>query len=261
MGTQTPLISQAEIAGAIDWWRLAGVEVDALDEASGWLDDETKPAPADATTAPTPPPPPKPEAPPPRPIGADIEGLAKVPGEAPEWPGELAAFQCWWTEDENFAPTGAFPRIAPRGAANAPLMVVVGHPEEADAERLLSGPQGVLLSGFLRAAGIAEDQVYLASALPRHTLRPDWSEVAAAGYGKLLAHHIGLVGPERLIAFGRDILALIPHESAQEPASLRVFNHDGRSIPLLPARDLANLARRGGFRSQFWRQWLDFTDG
>ncbi|WP_284125655.1 uracil-DNA glycosylase family protein [Parerythrobacter aestuarii] len=261
MTAQSPLISADEIAGAIEWWRLAGIGTDALDEPSGWLDVETAPATADATTAPAPAPPPKPAPPPPRSIGAEIEGLAKVPGKPGDWPDELATFQRWWFEDENFAPTGAFPRIAPRGAVNAPLMVVVGEPEETDSDRLLGGPQGQVLTGFLRAAGLAVDSIYFASVLPRHTLRPDWGEVAGAGYGQLLAHHIGLVAPQRLIVFGRDILALIPHESAQDPASLRVFNHDGRSIPLLPTRDLANLARRGGFRSQFWRQWLDFSDG
>ena len=261
MTAQTPFISRDEIAGALDWWKLAGVEVDTLDEASAWLDIETKPAEPDVTAQPAPTAVPTPKAPPPRAIGADIEGLAKVPGEAAEWPTDLAAFRQWWLEEEKFAPAGAFPRIAPRGEARAKLMIVVGQPEEQDRETLLSGPQGGVLNGFLRAAGLDDTSIYVASALPRHTLRPDWAEVGSAGYGQLLLHHIGLVAPERLIVFGRDILALIPHESAQDSAILQKVNHEGRSIPLLPARDLANLARRGGFRAKFWQQWLEFTDG
>lgn len=265
MTAQTPLISAAEIAGALDWWRLAGVEVDALDEASGWLDVDTAPpesqAPAAATAQPAPPPPPVQAAPPPRMPGIELEGLAKVPGDPASWPADLAAFRQWWLEEEKFSPAGAFPRVPPRGEAGAKLMLVVGQPEEMDSDTLLSGPLGKVLSGFLRAAGIAEDQIYLASALPRHTLRPDWAEVGAAGYGALLAHHAALVAPERIIVFGADILALFPHEPAQDSAILRIFNHDGRHISMLPARDLANLARRGGFRAKFWQQWLDFTDG
>lgn len=265
MTAQTPLISAAEIAGALDWWRLAGVEVDALDEASGWLDAETD-APASAalaaaTAKPSPPPQAVQPAPPPRSPGAELQGLAKVHGDAASWPGDLAAFRQWWLEEEKFSPAGAFPRVPPRGAAGARLMLVVGQPEESDSDTLMSGPLGKLLSGFLRAAGIAEDQVYLASALPRHTLRPDWAEVGAAGYGELLAHHIGLVAPERVIVFGADILALFPHEPAQDSAILRRFNHEGRDISLLSARDLANLARRAGFRARFWQQWLEFSDG
>ena len=265
MTAQSPLVSAAEIAGALDWWRLAGVEVDALDEASGWLDIDTAPpvseAPAAATAKPAPSPQAAQPAPPLRALGVELEGLAKVPGDAATWPADLAAFRQWWLEEEKFSPAGAFPRIAPRGAAGSKLMLVVGQPEETDSDTLLSGPLGRVLAGFLRAAGLGEDQVYFASALPRHTLRPDWAEVRTAGYGELLAHHIALVGPEQVIVFGRDVLALFPHTSAQETAILRTFNHDGRSIPLLPARDLANLARRGGFRAQFWQQWLEFTDG
>jgi DNA polymerase len=265
MTAQTPLISAAEIAAALDWWRLAGVEVDALDEASGWLDVETdvpsKAAPAAATAKPSPPPQQVPAAAPPRMPGIELEGLARVPGDAASWPTDLATFRQWWLGEEKFSPAGAFPRVPPRRSSSAKLMLVVGQPEETDGDRLLSGPLGQVLNGFLRAAGIAEDEVYCASALPRHTLRPDWSEVANAGYGALLAHHIGLVAPDRVIVFGRDILALLPHASAQDPASLRIFNHEGRDISLLSARDLANLARRGGFRARLWQQWLEFTDG
>lgn len=265
MTAQSPLVSPAEIEAAIDWWRLTGVEVDTLDEACGWLDievsDAADDAPAAATAKPSSPPQQVQAAPPPRMPGVELEGLAKVPGDPPTWPADLAAFRQWWLEEEKFSPAGAFPRVAPRGAAGAKLMLVVGQPEESDSETLLSGPLGKVLSGFLRATGITEDQIYLASALPRHTLRPDWAEVGAAGYGQLLAHHIALVAPQQAIVFGADILALFPHEPAQGSAILRRFNHEGRDISLLPARDLANLARRAGFRARFWQQWLDFTDG
>lgn len=265
MTAQTPLISAAEIDAALGWWRLAGVGVDALDEASGWLDAETAPAadeaPVAATAKPSPPPQQPQSAPPPRIAGTELEGLASVPGDADTWPADLPAFRHWWLEEEKFSPAGAFPRVPPRGAGGAKLMLVVGQPEETDSDRLLSGPLGQLVAGFLSAAGIAEEEVYCASALPRHTLRPDWTEVASAGYGALLAHHVQLVAPDRLIVFGRDIPALFPHEPAQDPANLRSFNHDGGDIPLLSARDLANLARRAGFRAAFWQQWLDFSDG
>ena len=265
MTAQAPLISAAEIAGALDWWRLAGVEVDALDEASGWLDVETAPAEHDAPDAamakPVATPQQEQAAASPRLPGSGLEGLARVPGNPSAWTAELATFRQWWLEEEKFSPAGAYPRVPPRGVAGAKLMLVVGMPEDSDRETLLSGPLGQMLDGFLRASGIGAHEVYCASALPRHTLRPDWNEVASAGYGALLAHHIGLVAPERLIVFGRDVPALFPHAPAQDSANLRSFNHDGRHIPMLLARDLANLARRTGFRAAFWQQWLDFTDG
>ncbi|WP_435417445.1 hypothetical protein WAB17_11280 [Parerythrobacter aurantius] len=265
MIAQSPLVSAEDIAGAIDWWRLAGVEVDARDEASGWFIEQDQstpePEPAAATAKPAVAPPQKPAAPPPQMPGTALAGLAKVPGDATSWPADLAVFRQWWMEEENFSPAGAFPRVPPRGHGGAALMVVVAQPEEGDGDVLLAGPHGALLAGFLRAAGLAESETYFASVLPRHTLQPDWAEVDAAGYGALLAHHIGLARPQRLIVFGQDILTLFPHEPAQEHPFLRRFNHEGGHIPLLPARGLANLARRGGFRARFWQQWLEFSDG
>ena len=260
MSVQSPSPSANDIAGAIDWWRLAGVDIDALDEPSGWLDSEIELPVADATVEPAAQPKPIEKLPPAPTPGAAIEGLARVPGDASTWPKDLAKFQRWWTEDEKFAPAGAYPRIAPRGTAQAELMIVTGQPEESDTSALLSGPQGRLLDGFLRAAGMASDAVYVASALPRHTLRPDWTEVGATGYGGLLAHHITLVAPRRLLVFGRDVSALIPHEPAQDSASLPVFNQEKLSIPLMSTRNLSNLAQRAGYKARFWQQWLKFTD-
>ncbi|ABC63479.1 uracil-DNA glycosylase family protein [Erythrobacter litoralis] len=259
MGAEHSSLSAADIAAAFDWWKLAGADVHVVDEASGWLDGETGTSPQHATAQPqakAPPPKPKPPAPAPH---AALPGLSPVGSETDTWPTELAEFQRWWVEDENFAAQGAFPRIAPRGSADSELLVLLPQPEETDGDRLFSGPQGALLNGFLRAAGLDEEQVYFASILPRHTLRPDWSEVEAAGYGRLAAHHVALAAPKRLIVFGRDILSLLPHESAQDSANLRIFNHESGSIPLLPARDVANLGRRPGFRARFWQQWLDFS--
>lgn len=260
MVMQAPLITEGDIAAAYDWWKLAGVDVDALDEPSGWLDVETRQARTDATEPVAPPPAKKPAPAAPRSPQVLSAGISSVGTERPDWPAELSAFQKWWVEDENFARAGAFPRIAPRGPAAARLMILLPQPEEQDTETLFSGPLGALVSGFLRAAGLAQKDVYFASVLPRHTLQPDWDEVRSAGYGELCAHHIALAAPERIICFGRLVMPLLPHESAQEPAILRKFNHDGRSIPLLPARDVANLLRRPGFRARFWQQWLEFTD-
>ena len=259
MGAENSPITAAEIAAAFDWWTIAGVDVQTVDEASGWFEDEADAPPRDATAQQPATPSLAIAAPPPPPPRAALPGMSAVGSGAESWPADLAEFQRWWTEDENFAPQGAFPRIAPRGTAGSPLMVMVAQPEEADSEMLLAGPQGALIAGFLRAAGLSAEQVYFASILPRHTLRPDWSEVHAAGYGELAAHHVALAAPQRLLVFGRDILSLLPHEPAQDSANLHNFNHESVSIPLLSARDVANLGRRPGFRSRFWQQWLDFS--
>ncbi|GAA4039222.1 uracil-DNA glycosylase family protein [Parerythrobacter jejuensis] len=261
MDTLATPVSKSDIAAAYDWWKLAGVDLELRDEATGWLDQETKHAAADATES-------EPKAVvrkrkpvEPRRAAVASAGIAPVGSEKAEWPGDLAAFRQWWVEDEKFASSGAFPRIAPRGPAQAELLVLVPQPEEGDSDTLLSGKQGALISGFLRAADLDEESVYFASVLPRHTLQPDWEEVGRVGYGALCAHHIALAAPKRIISFGRLVAPLLPHESAQASANLPSFNHEGLSIPLLPARDVANLLRRPGFRARFWQEWLEFTDG
>lgn len=244
----------SDFAAALGWWCEAGVDLDFTDDATAWL---AEPEPESA----------KPKAPSPPPAGrekpaaAQVEKIPQLGGDPAGWPTDLAAFREWWLAEPSLDTGGTGPRMAPRGDAGAALMVVVGEPEREDRDSLLSGPQGKLLAGFLRAAGIASDTVYLATALPRHMPMPDWPQLQAAGVAKLLDHHVGLVDPQRILVFGRNILPLIGHDMAQGSAVLREFNHQGRSIPVMGARGLAELLRSTQARKTLWQRWLDWTDG
>jgi DNA polymerase len=79
------------------------------------------------------------------------------------------------------------------------------------------------------------------------------------GLGAVLAHHVRLVGPERLIAFGSGILPLFGHDPAQSAQSSLLFNHEGGSTPLLPAFELAAIASRPARKARFWQKWLEFS--
>lgn len=247
---QSPPLVQ-EFEAALDWWRLAGVDTDFEDDATDWLavPEAEALAPAEA--------PPRLE--PQRRVPVPELPSIAIGGERANWPTDLAAFHKWWLESDTLDAGGSFPRIAPRGAAGAALMVLVPEPEEADRDSLLSGPEGKLLAGFLTATGV--DQSYLATALPRHTPLPDWAQLKADGLGDLLVHHIALAAPKRIIAFGRNILPLLGHDTAQGAATLRVFNHDGVSVPLMAAPTLGELLRSAGRRKQLWQRWLDWTEG
>jgi len=150
-------------------------------------------------------------------------------------------------------------RIAPRGPAQAKLMVLVDYPEAQDRERLLSGPHGKLLDGFLLAAGIDPEHVYLASALPRHTPLPDWAALYAAGLGKVTAHHVQLAAPQRLLMLGSHISPLLGHDPANSAETLRGFNHEGRNIPVLVAPALEDMLARPRQKAVLWQRWLDWT--
>lgn len=245
-----------QLAAAFDWWREAGVDCDFAEDATDWLSP-----PEDETAEPSPRPAATPAAVARRPLAPQAEPTPKIDADRSAWPTELAAFREWWLVSDTLDRGGTFPRVAPLGPSRPALMIVVNQPEQEDSDRLLSGPEGALLHGFLRAAGVAPDAVYLASLLPRHDPAPDWPAIRAAGLGELLIHHIGLVIPERIVFLGRNIPPLLGHDMTQGPAILRGFNQQGRSIPAMGAGGLADMLRSAKRRERFWRCWVDWTYG
>ena len=238
------------LTAALDWWRAAGVDCDYQDEPRDWL--PVREEPVGAAEAP--------------PAPVQFESKAAVPTELPPvggepatWPQKFEDFPAWWLTEPSLDHGIVMQRIVPRGIAGAALMVLVEHPEASDREALLSGPEGKLLSAMLQAFGIADEQVYVASVLPRHTPLPDWAALLAAGLGNVLAHHIGLAAPQRLLVLGSHIPPLLGHDLANNDGPLRSFNHEGRSIPLLVAPGLDDLIARPRRKAVLWQRWLEWT--
>lgn len=230
----------ADYAAALEWWREAGVDLDYAEEPTAWLREP------EVEQEPEPGPPPRSV---PRPAtGALDRALAKAPGapiggDPARWPADLADFRDFWLTEPSLDPGALDDRVAPLGEAGAPLMVLVGQPEEGDREVLLSGEQGALLSRILRAMGFDESQAYLASALPRSTPMPDWDDLAERGLAALTRHHIALAKPGRLIVFGR-----APEMLARDS-----------SVPTLAAPQLETLARSAAQKRKFWNGWLEWS--
>src|SRR5690606_27535916 len=99
----------------------------------------------------------------------------------------------WWLCEPSLDVGGLHPRVPPRGAAEPALMVLVPMPEAEDAEVLLSGAEGRLITNIAAALRLDADAIYWAAALPRHTPAPHWDELRRAGLGAVLQHHITLV--------------------------------------------------------------------
>ena len=241
----------SQLAAAIDWWREAGVGHDFADEPRGWIVAAEEAAPPETVVPPkfmAPPPPAEPQ------IGA----------EQAQWPATLAEFGTWWLTEPTLDHGEVSARLSPRGPAGAELMLLVEHPEQQDSAVLLSGPHGKLLSAMLKAMGIAEEAVYFASALPRHTQMPDWAALQRGGLGAVLVHHIDLVAPKRLITFGRSVAALISspigHDPAKSAETSPQFNHEGTSVPLLAASGLDMLLAKPQGKARFWGRWLEWTE-
>lgn len=248
----SPLPTLAEqLAAAHAWWREAGVDCEFVDEPRDWLaKPEIVQAPDEAQFA-TPAKPIKPTAPEIPPLGGDKAG----------WPQALADFAPWWLSEEGLDTGGTAPRIAPRGSEGAALMVLVPMPEESDSEALLAGPQGRLIGNMLSAMGIAEDAAYLAAALPRHAKHPDWQGLAARQLGAIVAHHVRLARPRRLLVLGRAMLPLFGHDPAQGAAAVRTIALEGCDVPALASYGPEPLLATPRFRAALWRGWLEWTEG
>ena len=257
---QERLDALAQAQAVLDWWKLAGVTVDTLDESRGWLDADTaKPVPDVAEKRVV-----RKKPPPPRELvgGERITVAQAAPVARPDGglPTGLADFREWWGQEKKSLSGAVLAPVMPRGDAGARLCVLVPQPEQGDTDTLLQGPRGVLLSAILRAMGLEDSDCYIASVLPAPIIQPDWDDLRAAGHGEIARHHLALAAPERILVFGRRILPLIAHESAQDPADLRIFNHEGTSVPLMAAPELGSLLRSAGQRKRFWQQWLEWTD-
>jgi hypothetical protein len=235
------------IAAAQEWWRDAGVDCTYSEEPRGWLAGDEAAAPEPARAEPARAAPAQPTLPP---IGGDRAG----------WPQDLAAFGRWWLEEPSLDQGGTHPRIAPRGAANAELMLLVPMPEADDRDALLAGPQGRLLASFALAAGLAPDAVTIAAALPRHAPMPDWRALAARGYGEVLLHLLALAGPKRLIVFGRDVLPLLRHDPPQGAPAVSELTIQDRPMPLLSTYSPGRLLENARLRAGLWQRWLEWTD-
>lgn len=235
------------IAATQAWWRDAGVDLVFQDEPVSWLAEETP-----ATPVPV------------APVRPPVEPEPAIPpmgGEPATWPTDLGAFKQWWLEEPSLGQTSAHPRVPPRGEHGASVMMVVPMPEAGDGESLLAGPQGNLLASFAKAAGLAPEQVYFASALPQHIEMPDWERLSSQGLGAIIRHHIELANPTRLIVFGTGILPLVGHDPAQGTPAIGEFAIQGRNLPLLASYAPGRLLDHPMLRASLWRRWLEWTDG
>ena len=242
-----------ELTAHREWWRLAGVDLDFADDATAWLGE-----PESAESVQTPEPSPRKE----------HAALAEDPiaektcrpnllGDAA--PETLDAFQEWWLSAPGLDPIGPRGRVCSRGPAEASVMVLVVHPEEGDSDRLLAGPQGKLLEAILAAMGTTSQETYVASALPRYMPMADCTAEMQRGMGEVLAHHIALAAPRRIVAFGAGLAALLGNDAEKDYGNLPIIHHKPSNIPVMMSEDLESLMGMPKLKARFWRRWLEWS--
>ncbi|WP_394727887.1 uracil-DNA glycosylase family protein [Altererythrobacter sp. GH1-8] len=250
MSAHQPFLKD-QVAAALDWWREAGVDCDFADDATDWLAEpepvaEEMPKAVSSARAE-------------EPKRPELPAIADLLGANP--PQDLAAFREFWRSESKIALAGNAPRLMPRGEVGAKLMVLVATPEAEDREQLLSGPQGRLLSKILAAMQLQDDEVYFASAVPQALPLADGQDLLRAGFARVLAHHVALVGPTRILAFGTNILPLLGHDAAQQTDSVQEYASQGEAVPLLVTEGLDALASMPRLKARFWRRWLAHRAG
>ena len=222
--TSHPPSLAREIDAALAWWQAAGVDCTFADDARAWLADpaslasEPRGDPARAAPA--------------QPILAfshpsGEEAAPAAPqrrdylGDSP--PQSLAAFQRWWMEADLPGTGGLHPRIPPRGAAGARLMV------------------------------------YIASALPCHTPLADLPGLARAGLDTVLAHHVALVAPHRLVLFGQGLETILMRDGESASHPLREINHAPLSTPVMITENLGAMLDMPRLKARFWRRFMEWS--
>ena len=247
MDRRTALPLAEQIAAAQAWWREAGVDLAFSDEPQGWLaEPEEEEAPVRPTVSAA---------------ALPVEPeRSRIGGDPAGWPQDLDGFHRWWLEEPSLDRGGMRPRIAPRGPQGAPLAVLVPMPEAEDADRLLSGPQGRLVASMLQAMGFDPEAVYIAAALPRYEVVPDWAALGRDGLGEVLRHHLALAAPERLIVLGRDVSPLLRHDWTQPAPAVDEIAIQARKLPVMTSFSPARLLEQPGLRKRLWQQWLEWSE-
>lgn len=169
-------ISRQELESALEWWRDAGVDTLVEDGPRDWF--------ARALASPCP------------------IAPAAVPGGT--MPDEWEAFHAWRGGEHAPEAKWTGPSLLASGPLDAAMMVLSDAPDREDcsAGLLLSGEAGRLFDRMLAAIGSAREEVHLASVCAR---RPAGGRVGRndqARLGEVARHHVGLVGPKRVLLLG-----------------------------------------------------------
>jgi len=214
---------------ALDWWNEAGVDTLVDESPRDWLQSPMAPAVAR----------PEPKA---------------VPGpSAPAFPTDLTEYRRWLLSDAA-VPGPAPARLDAVGDPSSGVVIVVDMPEAEDraAGSLLSGEVGARFDRMIGMIGLDRTKAYI---LPFTPARPTTGKVSApdqANLRKLLDHHLGLVGPTKLLLLGDTVsqaLFALPLARARGPARpLRVGERDIPAILSFPPRLVAPGA--AAFRQQ-----------
>ncbi len=249
-------IVREELDSLLEWWELAGVDLDYSTEAEGWLD---KPEPGETKSAAQNQSGSRPNIA--RENSATAAKKAVNPAvqniDLPAPPDSHEEFIAYWMEEAGLAlPSGKGVRIAPHGPLKPKLMIIADMPDNDDLQTLFSGQSGTLLKRILAAAAIDDSDVYHASLLPEHSLEHKLDTAMLQAYREIMDKHIALVAPQSVILLGNmPNSALTDNDLPKNRLKLQFINHDSGQIPAASSFHPRTLMQRPGLKVKAWQDW------
>lgn len=233
----------AVASSAIDWWRLAGVDMIVDDAPRDWLAP-----PEDAAI---------------RPGGAPLPADPVL--ATPRMPDTIDAFLAWRMGGD--PPDAAWPgrRVPPVIVPGASIVVLTGVPEQEDiaAGALFAGSGGRLLDRMLAAIGRERGAVSL---VPLATARPLGGQLprdSVEQLSEIALHFLGVLAPETIISFGEAAnRALFGVDGARARGRLRSLNLEGgKSADVVATLGLNSVLDRPASKATVWNDLLLLTGG
>ena len=170
--------SARELAGLLEWWVEAGVDVAVQEEPRDWLKPVAAPVPA---------------------VPAAVPNVAEPSHET------LSELRDWLSSSLQ-APIAAASasRILPHGPENAAIMLLSDAPalEDLASGQPIGGDAWVLAGKMLKAIGIAVEDAYSASLSCFASVGGRMSDADLASCAELTRKHIALAKPKRLLLLG-----------------------------------------------------------
>lgn len=163
-----------ELAGLLEWWVDAGVDVAVAEEPRNWLNPPPKPSTPDANIA--------------------------EPSH-----DTLAQLQDWLAGSAQLPLASASARrIRPHGPENAAVMLLSDAPalEDLASGQPIGGEAWALAGRMLAAIGIPADQAYSASLTCFHSPGARMTDDDRAACAQLARKHVALVKPKLLLLLG-----------------------------------------------------------
>ncbi|SKB56323.1 uracil-DNA glycosylase family protein [Sphingopyxis flava] len=247
-----------------DWWSHAGVDALVGERPAGWL---LAPAANDPGSKARPLAPVETE-PPPLPAAlqrpAVEEAVPQKKGPV-SFPDDWSGFQSFLAEHPD-VPGSQWDnrRVLPVGAQRAPLMLLTAWPEIDDQREgaLFSGAPGKLLDAALKAIGTVRTDCYFASLA---VTRPPGGRCDArdrAELERLLAHHLALADPGKLLLIGGDIVQMAAGLALPDARGrLLDINHSGGRITAAAIAHPAMLLARPAHKAAAWDSLKLFNRG